>query len=143
MDDYHRCMDRLSKERRGWLMSRVRSKNTGPELTVRRLVHGMGYRYRLHERRLSGTPDLVFWHRRKAVFVHGCFWHGHACCKYARLPKSRVEYWKEKLVGNKKRDVAARRKLHRLGWRTLVVWQCELKRPEHLVEKLREFLESP
>lgn len=136
-------MDRLTSERRSWLMGRIRSKNTGPELAVRRLVYGMGYRYRLHEKRLPGTPDLVFWRRRKAIFVHGCFWHSHTGCRYARLPKSRIEYWKEKLVGNKKRDAVARRELRRLGWRNLVVWQCELKRPERLAERLRDFLEAP
>lgn len=135
-------MDRLSKERRGWLMSRVRSKDTGPELAVRRLIYGMGYRYRLHARRLPGTPDLVFWGRKKVIFVHGCFWHGHAKCRHARLPKSRIEYWKEKIVANKKHDAAVRRKLRNLGWRALVVWQCELKLPEHLMEKLSEFLEA-
>lgn len=133
----------MTSERRSWLMGRIRSKNTGPELAVRRLVYGMGYRYRLHEKRLPGTPDLVFWRRRKAIFVHGCFWHSHTGCRYARLPKSRIEYWKEKLVGNKKRDAVARRELRRLGWRNLVVWQCELKRPERLAERLRDFLEAP
>lgn len=135
-------MDRLTVERRSWLMGRVRSKDTGPELAVRRLVHGMGYRYRLHDGRLPGKPDLVFSGRRKVVFVHGCFWHGHARCRYARVPKSRAEYWKEKFACNKKRDAAVRRKLRDLGWRALVVWQCELRRPERLVEKLREFLDA-
>lgn len=123
-------------------MGRVRSKNTGPELAVRRLAHGMGYRYRLHDARLPGKPDLVFSGRRKVIFVHGCFWHGHTGCRYARLPKTRVDYWREKFACNKNRDAVVRRKLRALGWRSLVVWQCELKRPERLAEKLRDFLDA-
>lgn len=135
-------MDRLTPERRGWLMSRVRSKDTTPELAVRRLVHGMGYRYRLHERRLPGSPDLVFWGQRKAIFVHGCFWHGHGNCRYARLPKSRVEFWKEKRLRNRKRDRAVEKLLRRSGWQVLIVWQCELKKPELLAIKLHDFIEG-
>lgn len=85
-------MDKLSPERRGWLMSRVKSKNTTPEMAVRHLVFGMGYRYRLHDKRLPGRPDLVFSGRRKIVFVNGCFWHGHGGCRYARLPKTKGEF---------------------------------------------------
>ena len=135
-------MDRLSPERRSWLMSRVRSKDTLPELAVRRLVFGMGYRYRLHVPRLPGKPDLVFSARRKIIFVHGCFWHGHKGCRYARLPKSRVEYWQDKRRRNRLHDRRTVAALEREGWHVLVVWQCELKDVNKLTAKLHEFLEK-
>lgn len=123
-------------------MSRVKSKDTLPELAVRRLVFGMGYRYRLHDARLPGKPDLVFSRRRKVVFVNGCFWHGHKGCKYARLPKTRTEFWEEKVRKNKARDRANIELLQRSGWKVLTVWQCELKTIDLLAKKLYEFLEN-
>lgn len=125
-------------------MSRVRGKDTKPEMIVRRMVHGMGYRYRLHDRRLPGSPDLVFRSRRKVIFVHGCFWHRHPdpSCKLARMPKSRQDFWGPKLEGNRERDERNRAALAREGWRQMVVWECECRHEEQLRNKLREFLED-
>lgn len=134
-------MDKLSPEHRGWLMSRVKSKDTTPELAVRRLAFGMGYRYRLHDKRLPGRPDLVFAGRRKIVFVNGCFWHGHKGCRYARLPKTRVDYWRTKIENNRARDRRNIAQLEAGGWTVLSVWQCELKTIEALASKLYDFLE--
>lgn len=123
-------------------MSRVRSKDTKPELLVRRLVHGMGYRYRLHSRTLPGHPDLVFTRRRKIVFVHGCFWHRHPDpgCKLARMPKSRLDFWAPKLELNRRRDIESQAKLRELGWDVLVVWECELRDRADLESRIRSFL---
>lgn len=134
-------MDRLSPERRGWLMSRVRSKDTTPELAVRRLVFGMGYRYRLYDKRLPGRPDLVFAGRRKVVFVNGCFWHGHRGCRYARLPRTNTDFWRKKIRKNRARDRRNAALLEASGWKVLTVWQCELKDVETLADSLYEFLE--
>ncbi len=135
-------MDKLSPARRGWLMSRVRSKDTIPELAVRHLVFGMGYRYRLHDKKLPGKPDLVFAGRRKVLFVNGCFWHGHEACRYARLPKTHVKFWRAKVKRNRARDREIIAKLEADGWRVLTVWQCELKDLETLTEKIYAFLED-
>lgn len=134
-------MDRLTAEKRSWLMGRVGSKNTTPELAVRRLVFSMGYRYRLHDARLPGKPDLVFAGRRKIVFVNGCFWHGHKRCRYARLPKTNVDFWQEKFEHNRARDRNNKAQLTRLGWDVLIVWQCELRNIEKLSAKLYDFFE--
>ncbi|MEA9654745.1 very short patch repair endonuclease [Xanthomonas campestris pv. raphani] len=128
-------MDRLTPERRSWLMSRIGSKNTRPELALRSLLHGLGFRFRLHRRDLPGTPDVVLPGRKTAIFVHGCFWHGHAC-KRNKMPKSRVEYWGPKIEANRKRDAKKRKLLRALGWRVLTVWECELKDPSKLSDKL-------
>lgn len=117
-------------------MSRIRGSNTKPELVVRSLLHRMGYRFRLHRKDLPGTPDVVMPGRGTVVFVHGCFWHGHTC-KRTKMPKSRVDYWRKKIEDNRRRDVHKRRKLRALGWNVVVVWECELKRPGRLAEKLR------
>ena len=123
-------------------MSLVRSKNTKPELTVRRLIHRLGFRYRLHGKELPGTPDLLFPARRKVIFVHGCFWHRHSSrkCRLARLPKSRLEFWVPKLEQNRIRDKKQQAKLRRLGWRVLVVWECELRDLEKLKARTMAFL---
>ncbi|MGH8601452.1 MAG: very short patch repair endonuclease [Gammaproteobacteria bacterium] len=134
-------MDRLSVERRSWLMSRVKGKNTVPEMVVRRLVFGMGYRYRLHPKNLPGRPDLVFWGRKKVIFVNGCFWHGHDGCRYGRLPRTHVEYWQEKIERNKKRDAGNIASLESDGWQVLTVWQCELACIERLTSRVREFVQ--
>lgn len=135
-------MDSLSPTARSERMSRVRGKNTGPELAVRRLVHALGYRFRLHRRDLPGTPDLVFPGRRKVVFVHGCFWHRHPdpACKLARMPKSRQEFWGPKLEGNRARDLAKAAALTGLGWEVLTVWECELRDLASLRNKIGTFL---
>jgi DNA mismatch endonuclease (patch repair protein) len=137
-------MDTLTPEQRSERMARVRGKDTGPELMVRRMVHGAGYRYRLHDKRLPGRPDLVFPKRRKVIFVHGCFWHRHPdpSCKLARMPKSRLDFWVPKLEGNRARDLRAQDALEREGWRSLVVWECETGRKEALKDKLVAFLEG-
>ena len=132
-------MDTLTPEQRSAVMSRIRGKDTGPEMAVRRLVHGMGYRYRLHRRSLPGAPDLVFPARQKVIFVHGCFWHKHAKC--FRLPKSRIDYWGPKLEANRKRDIRSRRKLRSMGWEVLVIWECEIQR-DVLAERIAEFLDG-
>lgn len=134
-------MDRLTKERRSWLMSRVRSKHTKTEMVVRRLLYGRGYRYRLHRKDLPGKPDLVFGPKKKVVFVHGCYWHGHGC-KIGRLPKSNVEFWAEKIRKNRERDTMARAALENNGWQVLTVWQCETKDVVALEDRLIRFLES-
>ena len=123
-------------------MARIRSKDTKPEMRVRRLAHGMGYRYRLHARDLPGQPDLVFRPRRKAIFVHGCFWHRHEGCPRNRSPKSpeRREYWRTKLNGNVQRDRRNIDALESMGWATLVVWECETTDADRLSERLRSFL---
>ena len=121
-------------------MRRIRKTDTKPEVKVRRAAHALGYRFRLYRRDLPGTPDLVFPRLRKVVLVHGCFWHQHEECRLARMPKSRLEYWRPKLERNQKRDKAARRALEELGWRVLVVWECETGDAEDLSERLRCFL---
>lgn len=135
-------MDTVSPQRRSEIMARVRSRDTAPELIVRRLVHGMGYRYRLHQRNLPGCPDLVFAARRKAIFVHGCFWHRHSRCALARLPKSRKKFWIEKLEANRLRDSRNLRALRREGWKVLTVWECQIERAEEVKEKIRRFLDA-
>lgn len=132
--------DSLSPEERSRRMALIRSIDTKPEMRVRRLVHGMGYRYRLHRLDLAGKPDLVFPSRRAALFVHGCFWHRHEGCALARLPKSRVDFWRSKLESNRTRDVNKIAELETAGWRVLVIWECETKNTEALAEKLRDFL---
>jgi DNA mismatch endonuclease (patch repair protein) len=122
-------------------MQSVGQKNTGPEMTVRRLAHGLGFRFRLHRRDLPGRPDLVFPGRRKVIFVNGCFWHGHRGCSKGRLPKSRQDYWKPKIALNKQRDAAAIERLLASGWRVLTVWQCETRDSRALAARLRRFLE--
>lgn len=122
-------------------MSRVKSTDTTPEMVVRRLFFAMGYRYRLHDKRLPGKPDLVFAGRRKIVFVNGCFWHGHEGCRYARLPKTHVDFWQAKIDKNRARDQANIASLEADGWTILTVWQCELKNLETLTKKLHDFIE--
>jgi DNA mismatch endonuclease (patch repair protein) len=118
-------MDTLSRQERSQRMSLVRSKDTKPEKRVRHLVYALGYRYRLHYKHLPGCPDLVFPSRRAAIFVHGCFWHQHWCDMGNRMPKSRLSFWRPKLEGNKKRDANFCRQLRRVGWRVLVIWECQ------------------
>lgn len=136
------AMDSLTPAQRSERMSRVKSKDTKPEVRVRRLVHSLGYRYRLHSRKLPGCPDLVFGGRRKAIFVHGCFWHRHPGCKNTRLPKSKLDFWKSKLEENRKRDLRNQETLRQLGWEYLVVWECETRDVERLTKKIVEFLEE-
>ena len=137
--------DTLTPAQRSERMGRVRGKDTQPEMRIRRLVHGMGYRYRLHRRDLPGKPDMVFPARRAVIFVHGCFWHRHPdpACKLARLPKSRLDFWATKLEGNRERDARNQSALLALGWRVLVIWECEIaKNDQSLGTKIRLFLEG-
>ncbi|HET7463291.1 MAG TPA: very short patch repair endonuclease [Longimicrobium sp.] len=135
-------MDIVSPERRSAMMSGIRGQNTKPEITVRRLAHRMGYRFRLHRRDLPGTPDLVFPGRKKVVFVHGCFWHRHPGCRFAYNPKSRTEFWQTKFASNVSRDERVRRELNVSGWDVLTIWECETADSEHLTTTLRNFLEN-
>lgn len=135
-------MDNISPERRSEIMSRVRSRDSKPEMLVRRLVHAMGYRYRLHARDLPGKPDLVFRSRRKVIFVHGCFWHRHQDCNLARIPKSRRDFWVEKLTKNRDRDERIQQKLLEEGWNTLTLWECELGNSVAVEDKVRGFLNA-
>ncbi|MDQ6700029.1 MAG: very short patch repair endonuclease [Acidobacteriota bacterium] len=132
-------MDSVSALVRSKIMSRVRSENTKPEMFVRRLVHAMGFRYRLHVKDLPGSPDLVFPARRKLIFVHGCFWHGHSC-EAGRLPQSNTDYWSAKQARNIARDRQSLRSLARTGWKTLVIWECELRVVDRIRRRVEKFL---
>jgi DNA mismatch endonuclease, patch repair protein len=135
-------MDRLTPERRSALMSRIRGKNTAPEKILRTALRKAGYRFRTYVRNLPGCPDIVFPTRKKAIFVHGCFWHSHAKCRLGALPKSKLSYWKPKLQANVKRDQRNIRKLRRQGWGVLVVWQCNLKKLSGCMSRIARFLEA-
>jgi DNA mismatch endonuclease, patch repair protein len=135
-------MDTFSAAARSEIMRRVRAKDTKPEMAVRRMVHAMGFRYALHRRDLPGCPDLVFPARRKVIFVHGCFWHGHSCRAGRNRPGSNTGYWIPKLERNAARDAAHRRELRRLGWKSLAVWECQLKDAARLSRRLQRFLAS-
>jgi DNA mismatch endonuclease (patch repair protein) len=134
--------DTLNEKERSARMALVRGKDTKPELVVRRLVHSMGYRYRLHIASLPGKPDLVFAGKRKVIFVHGCFWHRHpsSSCKLARMPKSRLEFWVPKLEGNRLRDERNKRELKRQGWKVLSIWECQIANLASLSKRIRSFL---
>jgi DNA mismatch endonuclease (patch repair protein) len=133
-------MDRLSKERRSWLMARVGGRDTGPERVVRGFVRALGLRPRLNDPRLPGKPDLAFPTAKKAIFVHGCFWHRHANCPKASMPKTRRAFWRAKFDANVARDRRVRRVLRAMGWRTIVVWQCRLARPDAAARRVSNFL---
>jgi len=122
-------------------MQAVKSKDTAPELLVRRLLHASGYRYRLHQRNLPGCPDLVFSSRKKVVFINGCFWHGHDCVRGKRVPKSNSKYWIAKIGRNRARDATTKKQLKTDGWVTLVLWECELQDEGQLLRRLRTFLQ--
>ena len=132
--------DIVSKEQRSWNMSRIGGRDTGPELVVRRTAHRMGYRFRLYRKDLPGTPDLVFSKHRLSVFVHGCFWHRHNGCRFAYSPKSRVEFWTEKFKQNVARDNRNQNALRDMGWRVLVIWECETRNIQNVDNRLRRYL---
>jgi DNA mismatch endonuclease (patch repair protein) len=134
-------MDTFTPAERSAVMRRVRGKDTGPEMAVRRMVHGLGFRYALHRRDLPGVPDLVFPSRGRVIFVHGCFWHGHACRAGRNRPSSNRSYWTPKLDRNQTRDAANRRRLRNLGWQILVIWECQLKNPDRLRARIARFFE--
>jgi DNA mismatch endonuclease, patch repair protein len=135
-------MDVVSPARRSQMMSRIRGKGSKPELIVRRMVHSLGYRFRLHARYLPGSPDLVFSRRKLALFVHGCFWHRHKGCPYAYNPKSNIEFWTRKFKSNVARDKRVRGELEAMGWRVAIIWECEAADPDSLKEELKELLRS-
>ncbi|MFQ5481271.1 MAG: very short patch repair endonuclease [Nitrospinaceae bacterium] len=124
-------------------MQRIKCKDTLPELMIRKIVHRLGYRFRLHRKDLPGKPDLTFPSRKKVVFVHGCFWHQHEDpeCKIVRIPKSRMDYWVPKLRGNVERDKQHQKQLNQQGWRCLVIWECQVKNPDDLANKIVSFIE--
>lgn len=136
--------DKLTAAQRSENMRRIKSKGTSPELLVRKLLHGMGYRYRLHRKNLPGKPDIVFGPRRKAIFVHGCFWHGHdaVTCSDSRTPKSNAGYWVPKLARNKERDARNLSALADIGWQTLVIWDCETPDVAGLRDRLTSFMQD-
>lgn len=129
-------VDRLTPERRSWLMSRVGGKNTTPEVVVRRVAHSLGLRFRLHRKDLPGTPDIVFPKWKIAIFVHGCFWHRHPGCTKASIPKSRTEFWQAKFDSNVQRDKKNVEILVSQGWSVITIWECETKNVENLRAKL-------
>ena len=129
--------DKMSPEARSALMGKVRSKNTAPERLVRSVLHRMGYRFRIHQRTMPGTPDIVLRRHRTAIFVHGCFWHGHEGCRRSRLPQTRRDFWEAKINRNIARDSDAVAELERLGFRVLVLWECGLKDVESVRAALR------
>ena len=129
-------MDKISPEKRSENMRRIQGKDTAPEKMVRSLIHRMGYRFRLHARNLPGKPDLVFSGRKRVIFVHGCFWHHHENCPMGAFPKSRLEFWVPKLLHNRERDLKNIAELKRLGWKVMVIWQCELSNFGKLHKKL-------
>lgn len=124
-------------------MKANKNKNTGPELSVRKLLHAEGYRYRLHSKDLAGKPDIVFRTRKRVIEVYGCFWHGHGCHPLGQLPKSRTEYWTPKIAGNQERDKRNVRKLKAEGWEVLVLWECDVRRGRGLKKRLIRFLGLP
>lgn len=127
-------------ELRSRTMRSVRSQDTVPEMATRRIVHGLGYRYRLHRKDLPGKPDLAFLGCRKVIFVHGCFWHGHSCARGSREPKSNVAYWRKKIAGNTARDNETQRKLRASGWKILILWECQIKNGKEVSRRVRQFL---
>jgi DNA mismatch endonuclease, patch repair protein len=135
-------MDTMTPAERSARMALIRSRNTSPEIKVRRLAHKLGYRFRLHEKALPGCPDLVFKSRRKVIFVHGCFWHQHTDpkCKVSRKPKSNQLYWTEKLRRNASRDVEHEKELSSQGWKVLTVWECQLTDEQEICRAITRFL---
>ncbi len=130
------AVDELTSHR----MKRVRQRHTAPELAVRKLLFADGYRYRIHRRDLPGSPDVVFPGRRKVIFVHGCFWHGHEDCARASLPRNRADYWRHRIAANQERDRRSEAALRRMGWSVCVVWECEVRNSDPLRERLARFL---
>ena len=133
-------MDTVNKEKRSWMMSRVKSKDTKPEKIVRSMIHRMGFRFRKNRRDLPGSPDIVFPKYRKVIFIHGCFWHGHKNCSKASRPSSNEEFWSDKLDTNIQRDRKKVRELKKQGWKVLIIWECQIKDEKRLTRKIKRFL---
>jgi DNA mismatch endonuclease (patch repair protein) len=134
--------DVFTRKKRSDIMSRIKGTNTKPEILTRKLVHSLGYRYRLHSNRLPGKPDIVLPGHQKIIFVHGCFWHGHVNCRRATLPSTNSLFWETKIARNKLRDSAVKRRLRRAGWKVFVVWQCQTKDIQNLLRRLAVFLDE-
>ncbi|NMC44989.1 MAG: DNA mismatch endonuclease Vsr [candidate division Zixibacteria bacterium] len=134
--------DVFTKKRRSEIMARIGGSDTRPEKVVRSILFKMGYRYRLNVKKLPGKPDIVLPKYKIIVFIHGCFWHGHKRCKRGSMPRSNTLFWKRKIEGNRGRDVLVRRRLKGLGWRVLVIWECQLRNPERIANRLCQFIES-
>ena len=128
--------DRLTPERRSWNMSRIRGRDTKPELVVRKLLHEMGYRFRLHRADLPGRPDIILPRHKTVVFVHGCYWHRHPGCRFAYTPKSRQSFWNAKFTSNVARDQRNQRDLTEAGWRVIVIWECQTTDRVALIRRL-------
>ncbi|MEM7391201.1 MAG: DNA mismatch endonuclease Vsr [Verrucomicrobiota bacterium] len=136
-------VDHLTVKERSWNMSRIRGKDTKPEIVVRSILHRLGFRFRLHRKDLPGNPDIVLPKYQTAVFVHGCFWHRHPGCKYASTPKSRIEFWQKKFAENVERDQRNQKDLKALKWNVVVVWECELRDLDQLVIRLGKAIKQP
>lgn len=134
--------DIFSPEKRSQIMSRVRGYDTEPELLVRSFLFRLGYRFRIHQDKLPGNPDIVLARHKKVIFVHGCFWHGHKGCSRSKRPQAHYSFWKEKLDKNTERDKMQQGELRKLGWKYLVIWQCQIKNFERLQKRIKEFLEK-
>ncbi len=134
--------DRISKEHRSWNMSRIKSKDTAPEILVRSFLHRNGFRFRLHAKSLPGSPDIVLSKHRTAIFVHGCYWHRHPGCKFSYSPKSRIEFWETKFQQNIERDKKNEQFLVESGWKVITVWECETKTEDQIACALKPLLES-
>lgn len=132
--------DVFTTDKRSWIMSRVSGRNTKPEIIVRKIIHRMGYRFRLHERKLPGKPDIVLPKHKKIILIHGCFWHGHHGCKRSKRPESNADFWNKKIDGNITRDEINRTELEKLGWKVLIVWDCQTRDLETLKNILAGFL---
>ena len=132
--------DIMSSKDRSLCMSKIKGRNTKPEIKVRKILYKLGYRYRLHRKDIPGNPDIAFISRKKVIFIHGCFWHRHAGCKYAYTPKSNVEHWNKKFKENVDRDNKVLEELNDKGWNYLIIWECQLKNNENIPEMLKTFL---
>lgn len=135
-------MDVFTKEKRSLIMSKVKGKNTKPELIVRSLLHRMGYRFRLHRFDLPGNPDIVLPRYKKAIFIHGCFWHGHKTCSRSKRPSTNTMFWNKKLSNNIRRDIRHLNDLKNLGWEVLVVWECQVKNGDGIKNILEGFIKA-
>ena len=132
--------DIFDRRKRSEIMSRIRGRDTEPEMVVRRIAHGLGFRFRLHRKDLPGSPDLVFPRHRAVIMVHGCFWHRHPGCKYATCPKTRIRFWEDKFAGNVVRDQRNEEALHERGWRVMVIWECETRDRKAVATRIEELL---
>lgn len=133
-------MDKITKDQRSLNMSKIKNKDTKPEMTVRKLLHKMGYRFRLHRKDLPGKPDIVLPRYKTVIFIHGCFWHHHPDCKYAYIPKSRIEFWNQKFIDNMDRDKKNQLELLKQGWNIGVIWECEICNINILLHRINQIL---